>query len=90
MCCEPFGETQVQLSDTHTSQETLRDLDGPFSVLGCIIKGGVCVCRNGFLCATLCSCGSLCAGMYLCWQQANKGGVVCVNAKMAPIKYDCV
>ena len=22
----------------------------------CMFKGGVCICENGFLCATLCSC----------------------------------
>jgi hypothetical protein len=43
LCCEPFGDTQVQLNDIQNSQKTLRDLvDGLFSVLRCmyLFKGG--------------------------------------------------
>lgn len=104
MCCKPFGETQVQLNVIHTSQKTLRDLvDGPFSVLHRMytlyLQKWIFVCNIVFMCVMM----DLYLLEYVCWQQwvmpavlglclqqANKGGVVYVNAKIASVKYDCV
>jgi len=105
MRCEPFDETRVQLNYIHTLQKTLHDLvDGPFPVLRCVgfVFAEMDFCLQH--CVHVRNDGSLFAGMYLCWQQlvytcrsgfmsaAGKQGWcgVCVNAKIASVKYDCV
>jgi len=52
----------------------------------------MCVMMGLYLLECICvgNSGLMPAVLGLCLQRANKGDVVCVNAKIASVQYDCV
>jgi hypothetical protein len=61
-----------------------------FAEMDLCLQHSVHVCNGGSLfvkCICVGNTGFIHADLGLCLQPANKGGVVCVNAKIASVKY---